>query len=559
MQRDSHARFPSRAGLPSDVHTAKPSDVQTRLATSTNPQRLLDAGAALVENRLDVAERLLRAHLKDDPFDVAAIRMMAELAGRIGRLGDAESLLRRAIELEPAFTAARANLALVLNRTGRHADALELLDTILAEEPDEIGHLNLKAAILGRLGRFDEAIATYRAVLARAPRQPRLLLSLGTMLKTIGKLDEAIPAYRAALDFQPSLGEAWWSLANLKTFRFTETDIATMRSVLADPALGPEDRVHLDFSLGKAMHDAKDYAAAFAHYRAGNSLRLESQPYHAAEVTTLVDRSIAVATPDLFAPGRGGETAGDPIFVLGMPRAGSTLVEQILSSHPQVEGTGELPDLPALARSAGQYPGVLTTLTREQRTDLGADYLRRAAIQRQTERPRFIDKLPNNWQFVPFILATLPNATIIDIRRHPIGCCVANYRQHFARGQAFTYDLADLGHYYRDYVRLMAHIDTVAPGRVHRIFYEQLVDDTEAQVRALLAACNLPFDLACLSFYETERAVRTPSSEQVRQPIYRDALDEWRHYEPWIGDLVDALGPVTASYPAAPATFGTQS
>ena len=529
------------------------------LNASSDARRLLEAGAALVDDRLDVAERILRAHLKDDPFDVAAIRMMAELAARLGRLGDAEALLRRALELAPTFTAARANLALVLNRTGRHADALALLDTILAEEPDEIGHLNLKASILGRLGQFEEAIATYRLVLARAPRQPRLLLSLGTMLKTIGKLDEAIPAYRAALDLQPTLGEAWWSLANLKTFRFTTGDVAAMRSALAGPELGPEDRVHLDFALGKAMHDAKDHAAAFGHYRAGNSLRLESQPYRAADITTLVDRSIAVSTPGLFSFDRGGETARDPIFVLGMPRAGSTLVEQILSSHREVEGTGELPDLPALARSGGPYPAILATLTAEQRTALGADYLRRAAIQRQTDRPRFIDKLPNNWQFVPFILATLPNATIIDIRRHPIGCCVANYRQHFARGQAFTYDLADLGHYYRDYVRLMAHIDIIAPGRVHRVIYERLVDDTEAEVRALLAACSLQFDPACLSFYETERAVRTPSSEQVRQPIYRDAVDEWRHYEPWIEELIEALGPVTAAYPLASEAFGTQS
>ena len=520
--------------------------------------RLLNAGAALVDNRLDIAERLLRVHLKDDPFDVAAIRMMAELAARLGRMTDAENLLLRAIELAPGFTAARANLALVLNRTGRHVEALAMVEAILAADPEDLGHRNLKASILGRLGRFDEAIAIYRAVLERAPRQPRLLLTLGTMLKTIGKLDQSIAAYRAAIAHQPSLGEAWWSLANLKTFRFSKNDVATMRAALATPDLPPEDRVHLDFALGKAMHDARDHAAAFAHYATANRLRLESQPYNAAEVSRLVDRSIAVTTRELFET-PGGANDPDPIFIVGMPRAGSTLVEQILSSHPLVEGTGELPDLPAVARGAGSYPRIFASLTLAQRGDLGAEYLHRASVQRQTDRPRFTDKLPNNWQFVPFILSVLPRATIIDIRRHPIACCLANYRQHFARGQAFTYDLADLGQYYSDYVRLMTHVDRVAPGRVHRIFYEQLVDDTETQVRELLEACRLPFDAACLAFHQTERAVRTPSSEQVRQPIYRDALDEWRAYEPWLDELIAALGPVTASYSAALATFGTQS
>ena len=519
---------------------------------------LLPAGAALADNRLEVAEPLLRAHLKADPFDVHAIRMMAELAARLGRMKDAETLLRRAIEIAPDFTPARANLALILNRTGRYADALDLIDIIFQQEPDELSHLNLKASILGRLGQFDEAIAIYRLVLSRAPRQPKLWLSLGTMLKTIGQIDQSVAAYRKALRLQPTLGELWWSLANLKTVRFDADDIAAMREALGDPSITPEDRLHLDFALGKAMHDMNDYAAAFAHYRAGNELRLKSQPYRRQEVTTLVDRTIAATTPDLFQPGRGGATARDPIFVLGMPRAGSTLVEQILASHPAIEGTGELPDLPAIARGTDRYPASLAKLGAESRTALGEEYLRRAAPQRQTDRPRFVDKLPNNWLFVPFILAVLPNATIIDVRRHPIGCCLANYRQHFARGQAFTYDLADLGAYYSDYVRLMAHVDAVAPGRVHRVIYERLVDDSEREIRALIDACGLPFDAACLEQHRTERAIRTPSSEQVRQPIYRDALDEWRHYEPFVGELVAALGPVVDAYPMAPVTFGTR-
>ena len=530
----------------------------TTPASAIASNRLLECGAALSANRLDVAERLLREQLRDDPFDVAAIRMMAELAARLGRMTDSENLLRRAVELAPDFTAARANLALVLNRTGRHADALAMVDELLGAEPDDLGHLNLKGSILGRLGRFEEAIAIYRGVLHRAPRQPRLLLTLGTMLKTIGEVDESITAYRAAIALQPTLGEAWWSLANLKTFRFDAADVEAMRAAIDRPDLSPEDRVHLDFALGKAMHDKRNHGAAFAHYSDANRLRLESQPYRAAEVTRLVDRSITIATLELIAAS-GGASDPDPIFILGMPRAGSTLVEQILSSHPLVEGTGELPDLPAVARSAGPYPAVLASLTPAQRGELGAEYLRRAAVQRQTVRPRFTDKLPNNWQYVPFILAVLPRATIIDIRRHPIACCLANYRQHFARGQAFTYDLSDLGHYYSDYVRLMAHVDRIAPGRVHRVIYEDLVDDSETQIRALLAACDLPFDPACLTFHETQRAVRTPSSEQVRQPIYRDALAEWHGYRPFLDELVEALGPVVDAYPLAPEAFAPRS
>ncbi|WP_309610417.1 sulfotransferase [Sphingomonas sp.] len=520
---------------------------------------LLPAGAALADNRLDVAEQLLRAHLKADPFDVHAIRMMAELAARLGRMKDAENLLRRAIEIAPDFTPARGNLALILNRTGRYAEALGLVDTIFEQEPDELSHQNLKAAILGRLGRFDEAIALYRSVLERAPHQPKLWLSLGTMLKTIGQQAESVAAYRAALRLQPTLGELWWSLANLKTVRFDAADIAAMQGALADPSITPDDRLHLDFALGKAMHDAKDHAAAFAHYQAANRLRLETQPYRRKEITATVDRTIAAVTADLFTPDRGGATANDPIFVLGMPRAGSTLVEQILASHRAIEGTGELPDLPAIARTIDRYPGALATLTPDQRHALGEDYLSRAAPQRQSDRPRFVDKLPNNWLHVPLILAILPNATIIDVRRYPVACCLANYRQHFARGQAFTYDLTDVGTYYADYVRLMAHVDAVAPGRVHRVTYERLVEDSEAEIRALIAACDLPFDAACLTQHRTERAIRTPSSEQVRQPIYRDALDEWRPYQPFLDELFTALGPVIDAYPTAPVTFAPRS
>jgi tetratricopeptide (TPR) repeat protein len=517
--------------------------------------RLVEAAMAMNENRLDVAERLLKPHLKDDPFDVAAIRMLAELAARIGRLRDAENLLRRAVELAPGWTAAKANLALILGRTGRPAEAMELLEDVFALEPDEVGHWNLKAATLARLGDFEDAIGLYEEVLARTPRQARVWLSYGHMLKTVGRLAEGIDAYRRAIAVKPALGEAWWSLANLKTVKFTAADVAAMEQALANPDLADEDRFHLDFALGKAMHDAGRTDDAFRHYSAANALRLESQPYDRDKISRTVDRCIDLFTAEAFAERPGGCSAPDPIFIVGMPRAGSTLMEQILASHSLVEGTSELPDIPALARKVGPYPRGMLELSEERRRELGEAYLKQAGVQRRTDRPFFIDKLPNNWLFVPFIQLILPNARIIDARRHPLACCLSNFRQHFARGQPFTYSLDYVGAYYADYVRLMAQVDSALPGRVHRVIYERMVDDTESEIRALLAYCRLEFEPACLDFHLTDRAIRTPSSEQVRQPIYRDATDEWRAYEPHLEPLKRALGPVLDAYPETPAAF----
>ena len=527
---------------------------QSPIGKSWHPV-LIQAAVALNENRLDVAERLLKPHLKEDPFDASAIRMLAELAARIGRWRDAENLLRRAVDLAPGWTVARANLALVLGRMGRPMEALELMDGILAQEPDEIGHWNLKAATLGRLGDFEEAIELYENVLSRSPDLARVWVSYGHMLKTIGRQAEGISAYRRAIALEPSLGDAWWSLANLKTVKFDDEDLDAMRAGLVSPNLADEDRFHLDFALGKAMHDLRHFDEAFEHYARGNQLRLKSQPYRPGEISNTVDKCISGFTAEVLTREGIGCTAPDPIFIVGMPRAGSTLVEQILASHSEVEGTSELPDLPLLVQRLGPYPsGILKASGDELRT-LGEEYLMRAGVQRRTDRPYFIDKLPNNWLYVAAIHLALPNAKIIDARRHPLGCCLSNFRQHFARGQAFTYDLEHVGRYYADYVRLMAHIDALLPGRVHRVIYEEMVDDTEAEVRRLLEYCGLPFEPGVLEFYRTERAVRTASSEQVRQPIYRTAADEWRSYEGHLGPLEAALGPVVDAYPDAPEAF----
>jgi len=516
--------------------------------------RLVEAALALNENRLEVAERILKPHLKEDPFDAAAIRMLAELAARIGRIRDAENLLRRAVELRPSWTAAKANLAMLLGRMGRPAEAMELLDEIFVEEPEDIGHWNLKAATLARLGDFDESIRIYEEVIARSPNQPGVWLSYGHMLKTIAKLDAGIAAYRKAISIRPTLGEAWWSLANLKTVKFDQADVEAMQAALEAPGLTQSDRYHLAFALGKALHDGGRTDEAFASYATANALRLKEHPYRPGTLTNLVDRCIATFTRENLADRPGGCAAPDPIFVVSLPRAGSTLLEQILSSHSLVEGTSELQDIPALARKFGKYPEAVLDLDPDVRRELGDEYLKRTSVQRRSDRPYFVDKLPNNWMYVPFIQLILPNAKIIDARRHPLGCCFSNFRQHFARGQEFAYDLHSLGRYYSDYVRLMAHVDSVLPGRVHRVIYERMVDDTETEVRRLLDYCGLKFEPACLEFYKTERAVRTPSSEQVRRPIYREATEEWHPYETCLGPLKAALGPVLDAYPDAPAS-----
>ena len=522
-------------------------------AARTNPD-LLRAGQALVDNDLPAAEGILRPFLKRNPTDVAAIRMMAELGARVGRLADSENLLRRALELAPGFTAARANLATVLYKQNRAAEAIAELETIERQGDAHLGHSSLKAAALGRIGGHDEALALYRTILASLPDQPKVWMSFGHILKTVGEHQEGVAAYRRAIELQPSLGEAWWSLANLKTFRFDPADIEAMRGLLDGAALADEDRFHLHFALGKALEDAGDAEESFSHYAAGNRLRRSLLDYDPSEVSSHVERSIALFTPAFFAARAGqGCDAPDPIFVLGMPRAGSTLVEQILSSHPAIEGTAELPDIPAIARrldgrkTRGElslYPECLADLDAGQLRALGEEYVSRTRVQRFTDRPYFIDKLPNNWLHVGLIRMLLPNAKIIDARRHPLACCFSNFKQHYARGQRFSYDLTDLGSYYRDYVTLMRHFDSVLPGHVHRVIHEDLVEDPEAEIRRLLNFLGLPFDDACLAFHQNPRAVRTASSEQVRRPISREGLDSWKPFERWLEPLKQALGPV---------------
>jgi tetratricopeptide (TPR) repeat protein len=534
----------------------------SHVTAATKDPDLLKAGQALAEGKLAIAERQLKQYLMRAPTDVAAIRMLAELAARIGRYVDAENLLERCVELAPDFDAARHNLAIVALRQGRAEKSIAEVERLLGRNARDPGYRTLYCAALSRIGDYDKALPHYRALLADHPRQSKTWLSFGHALKTVGKQTESISAYRKSIELQPSLGEAYWSLANLKTVRFSDDDIKEMTAQLERDDLNEDDRLHLHFALGKALEDAALYEESFGHYAEGNRLRRKGIPYDADETTAHVRRNRAFFTPAFIAERSGwGSPAPDPIFIVGLPRAGSTLVEQILSCHSAVEGTMELPDVIGIARRLGgrqrkseasKYPEVLATLDEGQLRSLGEQYLAQTRIQRKTGAPRFIDKMPNNWAHVGLIHLMLPNAKIVDARRHPMSCCFSGFKQHFARGQHFTYGLEDIGRYYRDYVGLMAHFDEVLPGRVHRVIYERMVEDTETEVRRLLEYCGLPFEDACLRFYENDRAVRTASSEQVRQPIYRDAVEQWRHYEQWLVPLEAALGPVLGAYPAAP-------
>lgn len=534
-----------------------------QIKASTRDPRLVVAATALCENQIPQAEALLRAHLKQFPTDVAAIRMFAEVAARLRRYEDAENLLLRCLELAPSFAPARHNYAIVLYRLNRPAEALHETELLLTQEPGNPGYRNLQAALLARIGDYEQSIDLYSNLLESHPRQPRIWMSYGHALKTHGREADSIAAYEKSIELLPNLGEAYWSLANLKTVRFTQAQIESMRAQLARPDLGDEDRFHLHFAIGKALEDARAYEESFEHYSQGNRIRRAGIQYSADDTTAQMRRSKSLFTAEFFARRRDyGHSSTAPVFIVGLPRAGSTLVEQILSSHSLVEGTMELPDIPALAKSIMQaarrddahsrYPQALEDLSAAQCRELGERYLERTRIQRKSAAPHFIDKLPNNFLHIALIQLALPNAKIIDARRHPLGCCFSGFKQHFARGQNFSYGLEDIGRYYHDYVELMAHFDTVLPDRVHRVFYESMVEDTENEVRRLLEYCGLPFEPACLRFYENERDVRTASSQQVRQPIYRGGLEQWRHYEPWLGPLKTALGPVLDCYPRVP-------
>jgi len=534
-----------KAGRSGDAWRADLSGVH---ASSRDPE-LLQAAVAMNESRFDEGEALLKARLAQLPDDTPAIRLLAEINWRRGDMTEALTLVERAVELAPGFDLARDFLVRLLLQANRLPEALAHAELLTRSPVTHPGHDLLKASVLVRLGDQEAAGEIYERLLAQKPDQPQLWQNLGHVQKTLGRQADAIHAYRQAVTQQPTMGEAWWSLANLKTVKLGPQDIAAMESALTsleqDEPDRKEDIFHLHFSLGKALEDAGDHAASFRHYDQGNRLRRTMILHDADEFSALVAATAETFTaPFIATMGEGGCPAPDPIFIVGLPRSGSTLVEQILASHSQVEGTMELPEMMIIAGrlqsrvDEGEFPdfrSMIAALTPADRLRLGEEYIERTRVHRQTDRPLFIDKMPNNWQHVGLIRLILPHARIIDARRHPLSCCFSGWKQHFARGQTFSYDLTDIGRYYRDYVGLMAAYDAAAPGAVHRVIYEDMVGNTEQEIRRLLDYLGLPFEQSCLEFHKNDRAVRTASSEQVRRPIFTDGLEQWKRYEQWLG------------------------
>jgi tetratricopeptide (TPR) repeat protein len=525
-------------------------------AVIPDPQ-LRQPATDLADGRLAVARETLRAILQRAPGDLAAAHLLGEVLARLGDLTAAESLLAHVVAAAPQLHLARLAYVLALQRVGRAAAALAALEPLLAREPRHNRARMTKAALLAELGDYAGAAETTAAVLADFPDQPLGWLVQGNGFRMLGRIDAATAAYRRCLALDPDCADAWWSLANLKAYRFTPDEVAAIEAQIACPGAPAHRRGLLSFALGKAHEDAGRYAEAFAAYAQANAIERAERAYDPTRTSAQVAATKALFTPAFLAERTGwGESEAGPIFIVGLPRSGSTLVEQILASHPAVEGTRELMDVQQMAdwiaRQPSGYPEAITRLAPAQIRQLGHDYLARTRPLRRLGRPIFIDKAPWNWMHVGLIALMLSNARIVDVRRHPLGCCFSAYKQHFAGGFDFAYDLADVGRYYADYVDLMAHFDRVAPGRVRRVVYEDLVADTEGEVHRLLDALGLPFEPACLRFFENRRAVATPSSEQVRRPVFTDAVDHWRHFEPWLQPLKEALGAVLAAYPAPP-------
>ena len=521
------------------------------------PPAVITASALFYDGELAESERMVREFLLTHGHHVEAMRLLARIGMEHDVLDDAQLLLEAVLDLEPNYHAARFDYAQVLCRRHMYPKAREQAEKLLAADPTNRDYRTLHAMTYVGLGQHQRAIELYRALLPGAAQPAELHLSIAHSLKTLGQREPAVAEYHAAAAARAGFGDAWWSLANLKTYRFSEAELTQMRAAEAAPSTSPVDRFHLCFALGKALEDHEQYAGSFEYYARGNALKRAASRYR-PEVLELNTRlQIEVCTAELFARHRGGGAeAGDPIFIIGLPRSGSTLIEQILASHSRVEGTHELADVPRIVTELQgrdwqldhpRYPGVLAQLTAVDFRRLGEKYLRDTRHYR-SGRAHFIDKMPNNFRHVGLIHLMLPNARIIDARREPMACCFGNLKQLFAHGQEFAYSIEDIARYYRTYLELMRHWDAVLPGRVLRVQYEDVVADLEGNVRRLLAHCGLEFEPACVEFYKTERSVRTASSEQVRQPIYREALDQWRHYEPWLGPLRAALGDALTHY-----------
>jgi tetratricopeptide (TPR) repeat protein len=521
------------------------------------PPEVVRAGSLFSDGELAVAEEILRAYLNNGGKHAEAFRLLARIEQQCNALDDAERLLEAALQIAPNYRAARLDYVRILLDGQKYLQAHEVVGSFLELEPGNRDLLSLYAAACVGLGRHQSAIEVYRRLLADSPRSAELHVALGHSLQSVGQQKEAISCYQAAATDKPSFGDAYWSLANLKTYRFSEDEIASMLAQEALPAGRPVDRYHFCFALGKAYESQNKYAESWQFYARGNALKRAETCYRPEVIEIYTRKQIEVCTVEFFAARAGfGAPDSDPIFIVGLPRSGSTLIEQILASHSQVHGTQELPDVLRIVRGldgprsdpySPRYPGVLADLGPDEFCALGKRYMSDTRAYRG-DKPFFLDKMPNNFRHVGLIHLILPNAKIIDVRREPMACCFSNLKQLFASGQEFSYRMEDIARYYRTYIELMQHWDAVLPGRILRICYEDVVEDLERNVRRLLKFCDLKFEPACLEFYKLDRSVATASSEQVRQPVFRESLLQWRNYEPWLGPLKYHLGDALVRY-----------
>ena len=522
------------------------------------PPILIAVTDLISQGKLVKAEQLCKAFMQKNPRHIEGMRLLADIGVRLGVLEDAEFLLESAIDFSPQSTKARMDYIQVLRKQQKYHEALAHAKILIQQEPENPQFQSVFAVESMQSGDYDTALATFDSILAILPEEPVTLTSRGNALKTQGKKEEAIDSYRRAITKYPAHGEAYYSLANLKLFSFTDKEIEAMESQENNPGISYMARVYLDFALGKAYEDRSDFNQAFSYYERGNSFKRSQSRYKAADITTEFRAQTDVFDEGFVAANAGsGNKAGDPIFIVGLPRSGSTLLEQILASHSQVDGTMELPNILSLAQKlrrgemlsgTSHYPSVLKTIDAGTLSKFGEAYISDTQVHRG-KAPFFIDKMPNNFRHIGLINLILPNAKIIDARRHPMGCCFSAFKQLFHEGQEFTYGLEEVGTYYKDYVELMDHWDKVLPGKVLRVQYEDVVVDLDTQVRRILDYCGLDFEESCISFYETDRSVRTPSSEQVRQPIYQSGVDQWKNFEANLEPLKKALGPVLKRYP----------
>jgi tetratricopeptide (TPR) repeat protein len=521
----------------------------------THPN-LAAALQALQKDDMATAEALVRACLAGQPDNAEALRLLARIAVRTGFATDAEQLLRQALAVAPMFIETHVDLTSLLCRLSRPEEAVALLDLAIARQPDAIWPLSLKVAVLDAERRTEEALPLHETLVGRAPHVAAPWLNYGHALQAIGRVDDAVAAYRMSLRIDPGNGFAWLGLTGLRPDRLGPDDIASLERALSD-CDDVLQHAQLHFALGRALGDCGRFAESFRHYESGNRLRRELAPYDAAATNDFVERAEAIFTPELLARNAGRDCdAPDPIFIIGMPRAGSTLVEQILASHPMIEGCGELFEMPNIAADLGNapsprstWPKALAKLGADELQALGRRYLAAVRRHRRAGRPLFTDKMPSNWQHLGLIHLILPNARIIDVRRHPLPCCFSAFTTYFSRETSFPTTLEELGRYHTAYVRMVEHFEALLPGKIHRVQFGDLLAHPEREVSRLLDYLGLPFDAACLRFHENPRAVHTPSAQQVRRPINSDGQNRWRNYEPWLDALKDVLGPICEPCP----------